>query len=78
MELLNNLLQMINVDPALFAKILPIVVLCMGILSGAYMILDAISKFTKTDADNKIVAGFGKVIEFGKKFVDFFSGNQKH
>lgn len=78
MELLNNLLQMINVDPALFAKILPIVVLSMGILSGCYMILDAISKFTKTDADNKIVAVFGKVIDFGKKFIDFFSGNQKH
>jgi hypothetical protein len=78
MELLNNLLQMINVDPALLAKILPIVVLSMGIMSGIYMMLDAISKFTKTDADNKFVAYFGKVIEFGKKFVDFFSGNQKH
>lgn len=78
MELLNNLLQMINVDPALFAKILPLVILSMGILSGCYMILDAISKFTKTDADNKLVAAFGKFMEFAKKFVDFFSGNNKH
>jgi dimeric dUTPase (all-alpha-NTP-PPase superfamily) len=78
MELLNNLLQMVNVDPALFAKIMPIVVLSLGILSGVYMILDAISKFTKSDADNKIVAYFGKVIDLGKKLVDFFSGNQKH
>jgi hypothetical protein len=78
MELLNNLLQLVNIDPAMLAKILPIVVLSMGILSGAYMILDAISKFTKSDADNKFVAYFGKVIDFGKKLVDFFSGNQKH
>lgn len=78
MEMLNSLLQLINVDASMLAKMLPIVILCMGILSGCYVALDAISKFTKTDADNKFVAYFGKALEFGKKLVDFFSGNQKH
>lgn len=75
---MDSLLQLVNVDPALLAKIFPIVLLVMGVLSGVSVILNAISKFTATDADDKAASFVGKIVEYGKKVVDFFSGNVKH
>lgn len=76
--MLDSLFALINIDPALLAKILPIMILCMGILSGLAMVLDAVAKFTKSDADDKAVGFVAKAIDFLKKFVDFISGNVKH
>lgn len=76
--MLDSLFSLLSIDPALLAKILPIVVLCMGILSGLAMVLDAVAKFTKTDADDKAVGFVGKGIDFLKKLIDFISGNVKH
>lgn len=76
--MLDSLLGLMNISPEMLMKIGPIVVLVMGIMSGLYMVLDAISKFTSTDADNKIVAVMAKIMEVIKKIADFFSGNMKH
>jgi hypothetical protein len=73
-----EILSMFNIDPEMLMKVGPIVVLVMGCLSGLYMILDTVSKFTKSDADNKIVAVMAKVMDVMKKIADFFSGNMKH
>lgn len=75
---MDQLLQLINVDPALIGKIVPIVVLVMGCLSGVGMILNAIAQFTPSDVDNKFAGIIAKVVEYLKKVVDFFSGNVKH
>lgn len=75
---MEQLLSIININPTLLAQIGPIVILVMGILSGAALMLNAIAKFTKTDADDKAVGILGKVIAAGQKLVDFFSGNVKH
>lgn len=76
--MLDSLFGLLNIDPVLLSKILPIVILCMGILSGLAMVLNAVAKFTKTDADDKAVGIVGKVLELLKKIVDFMSGNVKH
>lgn len=75
---MNQLLEIINIKPELLAQIGPIVILVMGILSGLALMLNAIAKFTKTDADDKAVGILGKVIAAGQKLVDFFAGNVKH
>lgn len=75
---MEQLLGIINIKPELLAQIGPIVILVMGILSGLAVILNAIAKFTKTDADDKASGVLGKVIAAGQKLVDFFSGNVKH
>lgn len=75
---MDSLLSMINIDPSLIAKIVPIVVLTMGILSGSAMILNAVAKFTATDADDKAAGVVAKIIAVGQKLVDFLSGNVKH
>lgn len=75
---MDSLLGLINVDPALLAKIAPIVILVMGILSGLALILNAVAKFTKTDADDKAAGVVQKIIAAGQKVVDFLSGNVKH
>jgi len=73
-----DILNLIHVDPALLAKIFPIVVLSMGILSGCAVILKSVAKFTKTDADDKAVGFVDKAIAIGQKVVDFLSGNIQH
>jgi len=75
---MEQLLSLVNINPALLAQIGPIVILVMGILSGSAVILNAIAKFTKTDADDKASGVLAKVIAAGQKLVDFFSGNVKH
>lgn len=75
---MEQLLQIVNIKPELLAQIGPIVILVMGILSGLAMVLNAVAKFTKTDADDKAASVVAKVIAAGQKLVDFFSGNVKH
>mgnify|MGYP001203933758 CR=1 FL=1 len=76
--MLDSLFSLLSIDPALLAKILPIIVLCMGILSGLAMVLNAVAKFTKGPGDDKAAGILGKVIEFMQKLIDFISGNVKH
>lgn len=75
---MDIMLSLLNIKPELIGSILPIVILTMGCLSGVATILAAISKFTKTDADDKASGTFGKIIEAGQKLIDFLSGNVKH
>lgn len=75
---MEGLLQLLNIDPALIAKLFPAMLLVMGILSGLAMILNAVAKFTKTDADDKVAGFVGKGIAYCQKVIDFFSGNIKH
>ena len=75
---MDSLLQLAHIDPALLAKIFPIVVLSMGILSGFAVSLKALAKFTKTDADDKAASFIDKAIAIGQKIVDFLSGNIQH
>lgn len=73
-----DIIAALNIDPALFAKILPIVLLTMGILSGISIVLNAIAKATKSEGDDKLAAKLQKILGFGQKIVDFISGNVKH
>lgn len=75
---MDLILQLLSIDPALMAKIVPIVLLVLGCLSGVAMILHAVSKVTKTDADDKAVSILDKSIAILQKIVDFLSGNVKH
>ena len=65
-------------DPAMLLKILPIILLINGVMFGAYKVLEAISKFTKTDADDKAVGVFGKIIAGLQKIVDVIGMNPKN
>ena len=76
--MLDSLFALINVDPALLGKILPIMVLSMAILSGISVILNAIAKFTPGKGDDQAAGLLDKVIAFAQKLVDFISGNVKH
>lgn len=75
---MDSLLSILNLDPSLMAKVVPIVVLVMGCLSGAAVILKAVAKVTKSDADDKAASLLDKAISLGQKVVDFLSGNVKH
>lgn len=76
--MIDSLFALLSIDPALLAKILPIMILCMGILSGLAIVLNAIAKFTKGSGDDKAASIVEKVIAFLQKVVDFASGNVKH
>ena len=76
--MLEAILGMANIDPALLAKVMPIVFLVMAILSGAAMILRGIAKFTASDKDDKAASIMDKVIGYAQKLVDILSGNVKH
>lgn len=76
--MLDSLFSLLNVDPALLAKILPIVVLSMAILSGISVILNAVAKFTPGKGDDQAAGFLDKMIAFAQKLVDFISGNVKH
>lgn len=78
MELINYVLELANIDKALLLKVAPIMALVMGCLYGCYAILEAVSKFTKTEADDKAAGVFKKVIDGLKKIVDILMGNPKH
>lgn len=73
-----EILSLLSIDPALLAKVAPIVILVMGCLSGCYMILEAVSKFTKSESDDKALGIFKKALDIFKKVTDFFSANIKH
>jgi hypothetical protein len=75
---MESLLQLVHVDPALLAKIFPIVVLSMGILSGIAVSLKAVASFTSTKADDAAASFLDKAIAIGQKIVDFLSGNIQH
>ena len=75
---MDLILQLLSIDPALMAKIVPIVLLVLGCLSGVAMILHAVAKVTKIDADDKAVSILDKGLAVLQKIVDFLSGNVKH
>lgn len=75
MELLNGIL---NLDPALIAKVLPIILLVNGILAGIAMIISAIVKFTASKSDDKVGEIGNKVAGYAQKLVDILMGNVKH
>lgn len=66
------------IDPSMIAKVLPIIILVNGCLFGAYKVLEAVSKYTSTDADDKAVGVFGKVLGGLQKLLDAISANPKH
>lgn len=78
MEYLEPLLKLVNIDPALLAKIGPIVLLVMGCLSGVAVILNAFAKFFNKGGLGKASGIIGKINEYLQKLNDFFSGNVKH
>lgn len=65
-------------DPSMIAKVLPIMILVNGCLFGAYKILEAVAKYTATDADDKAASVMGKVIGGIQKLIDIAMGNPKH
>lgn len=75
MELLNGIL---NLDPALIAKVLPIMLLVNGCLAGVAMIISAIVKFTASKSDDKVADISNKVAGYAQKLVDILMGNVKH
>lgn len=75
---MDALLQLVNIDPALLAKIGPIVLLVMGCLSGIAVILNAFAKFFSNGAVGKAGSLMGKAVELLQKLNDFLSGNVKH
>ena len=74
MELLN----LVNVSPELLAKVVPIVLLTLGCMSGLSMMLNAIAKFTENKADDKVADIVAKLLSRLQKLVDLLSGNVKH
>ncbi len=66
------------IDPSLLLKVLPIIVLINGCLFGLYKILEAVSKYTSTDADDKAANIMGKVIGGIQKLIDVVMGNPEH
>jgi hypothetical protein len=75
MEMLQGL---INLDPALIGKVLPIMLLINGCLAGLAMILNAVVKFTKSSSDDKAGSIANKVVGYSQKLVDILMGNVKH
>ena len=75
---MEALLQMVNIDPALLSKVVPIVLVVMGCLSGLAVALRAIAKLTASEVDDKAVSFLDKALAVGQKIVDFLSGNVKH
>lgn len=65
-------------DPAMIAKVLPIIILVNGCLAGLAIILNAVAKYTKSDADDKAASIFAKVLGGLQKIVDMISANPKH
>jgi hypothetical protein len=76
---MESLLALVNIDPALLAKIGPIVLLVMGCLSGVAVILNAFANFFNKKASlGKVAAVMAKINEYLQKINDFLSGNVKH
>ena len=65
-------------DPALIAKVLPIIVLINGCLFGLFKILEAIAAFTPSDTDNKIAGWLGKGVTALQKLIDIAGFNPSH
>lgn len=76
--MLEAILGMANIDPALLAKVMPIVLLVMACLSGAAVILRGIAKFTASDKDDKASGIVDKILGYAHKLIDIVSGNVKH
>lgn len=75
MEMILNLLK---IDPAVFGKILVILLIINVVLSAASKALEEIANMTPGDGDNKASGIVSKVASYFKMVIDFLSANRPH
>lgn len=67
MDILNNAI-----------KIMPVLLVCLGIMSGVSLALENIKDLTTSDLDNKAFEFVKKFSNFLQKIVDFLTANLPH
>jgi hypothetical protein len=70
------MLDFLNAE--LVGKVLLIMMIVMGCLSGMSLALEKIKDLTESDLDNKIYAVVSKIAGALQKVVDFISANRAH
>lgn len=75
---MDAIIQLLKIDPAIFAKIIAIVLIINAVLSGLAATLHKVAEMTDNQGLDKADGIVQKIVFYAQKVVDFLSANVKH